>query len=232
MIEELTSAFRSFKNNDTCRSIVLTGVGSSFSAGADLNWMKKMASYTKEENEKDSHLLFDMFHAIRSCSIPVIARVNGPALGGGSGLVSSCDIALSLKSAKFGFTEVKLGLIPAVISPFVMEKIGKVNCSRYFLTGERFTAEEAKQIQLISDHFVTDQELDDAINKISKEIASSGPQAVRTCKSLIQNVSHMDYNNPSTKLYVASEIATARVSAEGQSGISAFLKKGKPMWVK
>eukprot|EP01119_Soliformovum_irregulare_P013561 TRINITY_DN3625_c0_g1_i5.p1 TRINITY_DN3625_c0_g1~~TRINITY_DN3625_c0_g1_i5.p1 ORF type:complete len:206 (+),score=11.87 TRINITY_DN3625_c0_g1_i5:387-1004(+) len=131
LIQEMTEAFRSVpKSHPLARSVVLTGNGPSFSAGADLNWMKKMASYSQEDNERDSHQLFDMFHAIKACPLPVIARVNGHAFGGGSGIIAACDMAFALNTAQFGFTEVKLGLIPAVISPFVMEKIGRANCSR------------------------------------------------------------------------------------------------------
>eukprot|EP01114_Cavostelium_apophysatum_P018938 TRINITY_DN5961_c0_g1_i1.p1 TRINITY_DN5961_c0_g1~~TRINITY_DN5961_c0_g1_i1.p1 ORF type:complete len:327 (-),score=59.98 TRINITY_DN5961_c0_g1_i1:24-1004(-) len=251
LIEEITRVFRTITKSvqegssdgtkststtdlSSTRVVVFTGMGPSFSAGADLNWMKKMVSYTVEENERDSHLLFDMFHSMRSCPCPVVARVNGPALGGGSGLVSAADIAFAVKDAKFGFTEVKLGLIPAAISPFVLEKIGKGNASRYFLTGERFGGEEARRIGLVQECFDTEAQMDEAVKKVCKEISLSGPKAVANCKELIKHISstNMDWSFPFTKFHTASAIAKARVSAEGQSGLSSFFNKQKPSWVK
>ncbi len=244
LIEELTKTFHSVPSAyPHSRSVILTGSGTSFSAGADLNWMKKMVlddaccntrqvTYTKEENERDSQQLFDMVHSIRTCPIPVIARVTGSAFGGGAGLIAACDMAFATTTAKFAFTEVKLGLVPAVISPFVMEKIGKANCSRFFLTGERFSADDAKRIGLLQDHFPTEKELDDAVDKICTEIASNGPTAVKICKQLIQTVASMDVLNPTTKAYVTGVIAGVRISQEGQAGLNAFLKKEKPAWQK
>jgi methylglutaconyl-CoA hydratase len=213
----------------TSKSVVLTAQGPSFSAGADLNWMQKMVNYTEKENEQDSLNLYDMVHSIRTCEIPVISRVTGSAFGGGCGLIAATDFSFALSNAKFGFTEVKLGIVPAVISPFVMEKIGAGNCSRFFLTGERFSAEEAKRIGLIQDHFATEAELDQMINKMLAEISSSGPNAVKTCKKLIHNVAHVhsDYSLPTTRSYVTSVIAKARVSKEGQERILSFLSKSK-----
>jgi methylglutaconyl-CoA hydratase len=205
--------------------------GSSFSAGADLNWMKKMHKYTKEQNEEDSHRLFEMFYAIRNCRLPVIGRINGAALGGGSGLVACCDVALALSGAKFGFTEVKLGLIPAVISPFVLEKMGGANCSRYFLTGQRFDAAEARRVGLVQAHFESVEALDTEIDRITTEIGSSGPAAVERCKQLLRKVQHMNVDDPTTKLYVAEQIAVTRVSPEAQDGLGAFLNKQSPPWV-
>ena len=173
-----------------------------------------------------------MVYSIRTCPVPVIGRINGNALGGGAGLVSACDISYAVNTAKFGFTEVKLGLVPAVISPFVMEKIGKSNASRYFLTGERFTSEEAKRIGLISEYFASESELDNAVDKLCNDLQSSGPNALKICKELIQKVGTMDYKDKSTKEYVSNVIATVRVSEEGQAGLNAFLNKQKPSWLK
>jgi len=231
LIDELTQVFKRMNQiYPNCRSAILTGAGPSFSAGADLNWMKKMVTYTKEQNERDSQQLFEMVYSIRSCPIPVIGRITGSAFGGGSGLVAACDMAFATNNAKFGFTEVKLGLVPAVISPFVMEKIGKSNCSRFFLTGERFSAEEAKRIGLIQDYFLSEKELEEAIDKICNEIASSGPNAVKICKQLIQKVSAMDMHETSTKSFVTDIIAKVRISEEGQSGLNSFLNKTQPPW--
>jgi len=231
LIAELTSVFRDIrKTHPKARSVVLTGEGSAFSAGADLNWMKKMATYTKEQNERDSHQLFDMFYAIKTCELPVIGRVNGPALGGGAGLVACCDFAFAKSSAVFGFTEVKLGLVPAVISPFVIEKIGVSAAARYFVTGERFSASEAKRLSLVHD-CMEENELDAAVERVTAEIASSGPEAVLAAKRLVLTIPKLDLHADSTKKFVSSEIARIRVSAEGQAGLSAFLNKTKAPWV-
>jgi len=228
LIAELTQAFKNL--DPSCRAIILTGAGKQFSAGADLNWMKKMASYTEEQNQEDSYLLFDMVNAIKRAPVPTIAKVNGAALGGGAGLVAACDISLGLSRGVFGFTEVKLGLLPAVISGFVMEKIGVNNANRYFLTGERFSAAEAVRIGLLNQHFETEAELDSEVNKVITEIVQSGPVAVRKAKALIARVKEMDLAEPSTKTFVCNQIASIRVSPEGQEGLSAFLQKRKPGW--
>eukprot|EP01117_Protostelium_nocturnum_P016873 TRINITY_DN6763_c1_g2_i1.p1 TRINITY_DN6763_c1_g2~~TRINITY_DN6763_c1_g2_i1.p1 ORF type:complete len:338 (+),score=110.87 TRINITY_DN6763_c1_g2_i1:161-1174(+) len=229
LIHELTKAFKAISQSNY-RAVVITGTGNSFSAGADLNWMKKMANNPREQNEKDSLELFDMIYSIKTCPIPVIARINGPALGGGSGIVAACDMGYSVSTAKFGFTEVKIGLIPAVISPFVMEKIGKGNCSHYFLTGERFGAEEAKRMGLIQQHFETEEQMDSEVKRVTEEICSNGPKSMKLCKQLIRNISNMNYNDASTKVFVANEIASIRASEEGQIGLNAFLNKTKPNW--
>jgi methylglutaconyl-CoA hydratase len=161
------------------RAVVLTGVGASFSAGADLNWMAKMRTYTEAENLRDAQLLFEMVHAIHACPVPVLARVNGAALGGGVGLVSACDIALSVSSAKFGLTEVKLGLSPAVISSFVMGKMTPSAASYYFLTGQRFDAEEARRVGLVHQVLDDENKLDQAVQKVLEELALNSPKAGR-----------------------------------------------------
>ena len=231
VISEVTRAFRKIENiKPDLRAVLLRANGTSFSAGADLTWMKKMVNYTREENERDAHQLFEMFEAIHNCPVPVIGRINGSAIGGGAGMVACCDISYSVASAKFGFTEVKLGLIPAVISPFVMEKIGRSNCSRYFLTGEKFSSEVAKSIQLISDYFPDEKTMEEHVDNTLKEISNSSPAAVRSAKSLIRNVSNMVIGDKSTMLYVAEQIARIRISKGGQEGLAAFLEKRKPSW--
>jgi len=165
--------------------------------------------------------------------VPVVARVNGAALGGGSGLVAACDFALALDTAKLGFTEVGLGLIPAVISPFCIGKIGAVHASRYFLTGERFSAEEAQRIGLVTQVHKTIEELDAAVEKITAVIANNSPAAVRAAKQLVKDVTQkgLTLDKEETKQFVTKGIASIRVSKEGQAGLHAFLNKQKAPWV-
>eukprot|EP01102_Stenamoeba_stenopodia_P009493 TRINITY_DN2802_c0_g1_i1.p1 TRINITY_DN2802_c0_g1~~TRINITY_DN2802_c0_g1_i1.p1 ORF type:complete len:361 (-),score=99.58 TRINITY_DN2802_c0_g1_i1:163-1206(-) len=239
VIKEITDAFTSIakqvNNNSSSnssappRAVVLTGNGASFSAGADLNWMKKMASYTEEENHRDSLALFEMVEAVRYCPLPVIGRVNGAALGGGSGLVAACDIAIATENATFGFTEVKLGLVPAVISRFVIDRIGQRGAARYFLTGERFDAKEAQRIGLVQNHLPSLDAVDQEVNRLIEEFGKNSPAAVKISKELIEKVSSFP-SAASTKSHVASVIAKVRVSPEGQEGLSSFLQKRKPSW--
>eukprot|EP01126_Amoeba_proteus_P043406 TRINITY_DN4762_c0_g2_i2.p1 TRINITY_DN4762_c0_g2~~TRINITY_DN4762_c0_g2_i2.p1 ORF type:complete len:292 (-),score=66.87 TRINITY_DN4762_c0_g2_i2:108-983(-) len=230
LIEEMIKVFTNVDTN-LVKVVVLTGSGKQFSAGADLNWMKKMVNYTKEENEEDAGKLFEMFRVIRSLPLPTIARVNGAALGGGAGLVAACDIAIGLESCIFGFTEVKLGLIPAVISPFVISKIGKAKASRYCLTGERFSSRVAVAIGLLDSCFSSPSELDEELRKIISEILGASPAAVRKCKNLIETVAEMSIHEPRTKEFVCGQISSIRVSQEGQEGLNSFLNKRKPSWV-
>lgn len=220
LIDELYQVFTSIAK--TVKAVVLTAMGRSFSAGADLNWMKEMVNYSEKENKEDSLKLFDMVQAIKLCPVPVIGRINGSALGGGAGLVSACDISFGIKKAKFGFTEVKLGLLPAAISPFVNSKIGSNHCSRFFLTGERFDGSMAKEIGLLNDSFDTIQELDLEVSKVLDHMKQNAPNAMKNSKLLIR---HLNPQTDKTRDYVASQIAKARVSAEGQEGLGAFLQK-------
>jgi methylglutaconyl-CoA hydratase len=224
LIAELTHAFRGV-SPDACRSVVLTGNGPSFSAGADLSWMKRMAGYTREENRADALRLFDMFHAIRACPVPVIARVNGTAVGGGSGLVAACDIPIAVSTAVFGFSEVRLGLIPAVISPFVMDKIGAAS-SRFFLTGERFSAAVAHKVGLVTEVHESMEAVDKAVAAVVEGVEKTSPAAVQSCKTLIATVRGMDIKD--ARAFVAEQIASARASPDGVEGVAAFLEKRKP----
>jgi len=216
----------------TVRAVVLGADGKSFSAGADLNWMKRMSTYSHQQNVTDANELYDMFQSISACPIPVISAINGNAFGGGCGLIAASDFSFSVSSALFGFTEVRLGLIPAVISPFVMQKIGSANCMRYFSTGERFNAAEAQRIQLIQQHVASPQELDETVSKAVKEIASSSPAAVYQAKRLVQHVSRKLFAGDELKSFVAGQIAGVRSSGEGRHGLNAFLNKEKPFWGK
>lgn len=220
LIKELQDALASIKDED--RAVLLCAEGESFCAGADLKWMKNMASYTREENLVDSGNLFDMIYSLRACPVPVIAKVQGAAIGGGAGLLSACDIALAGPNSKFGFTEARLGLLPAVISPFVLEKIGQSAASRYFITGELFGAQEALRIGLIHVACSTDDELATQTNRIIQKIFNNGPHAVRESKKLI-----LDWTPSLTnqKERVTAKIADARISKEGQEGMNAFFEK-------
>eukprot|EP01087_Luapelamoeba_hula_P014845 TRINITY_DN4404_c0_g1_i3.p1 TRINITY_DN4404_c0_g1~~TRINITY_DN4404_c0_g1_i3.p1 ORF type:complete len:338 (+),score=48.58 TRINITY_DN4404_c0_g1_i3:82-1095(+) len=237
VIAEMTQIFRQIETdtadskNET-RCVVLTGNGQSFSAGADLNWMKKMATYTEAENERDSHALFDMMNSIYTCPVPVIGRINGPAIGGGAGMVAACDFSFAVSKAIFGFTEVKLGLLPAVISPFVINKIRPANCSRYFLTGERFGSDEALRMSLIHDTAPTVEELDKKLDTVLKEFCANSVVAVKDCKKLIHRVggARLEEGPVAMKGELCQLIARARVSPEGQEGLSSFLERRSPSW--
>jgi methylglutaconyl-CoA hydratase len=225
LIEEMITLFESFKDE---RLIILSGNGKSFCAGADLNWMKAMKNYSTEENLKDSKRLAKMFAVINECNIPVIGRINGAALGGGVGLVAVCDYVVAVTDAMMGFTEVRLGLIPAVISPYCISKIGESNARAWFLSGERFSAEEAKRMGLVHD-VVTAAELDEKIENIKKKFLVAGPQAAKEAKKLIRGVVK---NLKGSEDFACGMITERRVSVEGQEGMRALLEKDKPAWMK
>ena len=226
LIEEMISLFESFKDE---RLIILTGKGSSFCAGADLNWMKAMKDYSREENFKDSKRLARMFSAINECNVPVIGRINGHALGGGVGLVSVCDYVVSVQEALMGFTEVRLGLIPAVISPYCISKIGESNARAWMLSGERFNAETAKEMGLVHEVVVSAQDLDAKIEEVKKKFLAAGPVAAKEAKKLIRGVMK---NLKTSEDFTCNMITERRVSSEGQEGMRALLEKDKPAWIK
>ena len=203
----------------------MRGDGPSFCAGADLNWMSRMVGYTRDENVRDASHLATMFAAINECAAPVIGRIHGAAIGGGVGLVAVCDIAIASKDAKFGLSEVKLGILPAVISPYVIGKIGASHARALFLTGERFDAERALRIGLV--HRVVD-DLDAAVGETLAQLRTSGPEAVRECKKLIAHVASHELIDAIP--YTIEAIAARRVSEEGQAGMQAFLGKKKAPW--
>ncbi len=225
LIEEMIALFESFKDE---RLIILSGKGSSFCAGADLNWMKTMKDYSKEDNFKDSKRLAKMFSAINECDVPVIGRINGHALGGGVGLVSVCDYVVAVDSALMGFTEVRLGLIPAVISPYCISKIGESNARAWFLSGERFNAEEAKRMGLVHE-VVFQSDLDTKIEEVKKEFLAAGPVAAKEAKKLIRGVMK---SLKTSEDFTCNMITERRVSPEGQEGMRALLEKDKPAWMK
>ena len=211
------------------RALVLTGAGKSFSAGADLGWMRAMAEASEAENRDDAKRLAAMFRALDQLPCPTLAKVNGAAFGGGVGLISCCDIAMAAEHAKFGLTEVRLGLIPATIAPFVIARIGAGNARRYMLTGERFDAERACAIGLVHETCPADA-LDDRVDRLLSELLACGPTAVNECKRLIRDVSEFSGGQQTQDDNTAEWIARLRVSEEGQTGLRAFLEKRSPEW--
>jgi methylglutaconyl-CoA hydratase len=215
MIQELHAAFAGFTRQSEVRVVILQAESKSFCAGADLNWMKKMVDYTFEQNIEDAHALATMLRTLHDCPKPVIARVHGAAFGGGVGLLAACDMAVALDSATFSLSEVKLGLLPAVISPFVLKKIGPGAAHRYFLTAERFSAAEALRMGLIHETAPDIEALDAHIDRLVNALLANGPEALAHCKVLIEQVCHMEWDravNITTKM-----IAERRSSREGGS---------------
>lgn len=227
LMTEVTSCFKEVSADKTVNAIILTGNGKSFCAGADLSWMRCMVSFSKEENKKDSRLLLDMYETIHSCPKPVIGRINGPAFGGGIGLLAVCDITICNQDARFAFSEVKLGIIPAVISTFVAPRMTPADMRRLFITGERFDATTAHEVGLI-DLVVPTERFEATVEACVEQVRSSGPYAIQEVKQLIKNL--MEMNIKKYKEHTVEKIAELRVSAEGQEGISAFLEKRKPHW--
>jgi methylglutaconyl-CoA hydratase len=222
VIAELTQALKEASENNNIRSIVLAANGKSFSAGADLNWMRSMASYTEAENIEDSRKLFQLIHTLRHCSKPTIARVQGSAYGGGLGLIAACDITAALPETQFALTEVNLGLVPAVISPVVIERIGN-HARRLFLTAERINSDEAHRLGLIDYIAQTESDLDNWINLRTKLISKTAPKASASAKQLATNIINNHYDDLETGL--AELIAKHRVSVEGQQRMQSFLNK-------
>ena len=228
MIEELTSAFKLLGNEPDVRVIVLTGAGRSFSAGADLNYMKSSKDFTLKENQEDAFRLEQLFYTIYTTPKPVISRINGAAFGGGVGLICVSDIAIGIESGKMAFSEVNLGIMPAVISPYVIPKIGMANATRYFLTGERFSASQAKAMGLIHETAKDHSELDVLLKEIIGQIFLSSPSAMTAIKQLL--VKNRDSDFQILRKYCIEKIAEIRTSAEGKEGLNAFLEKRAPKW--
>lgn len=230
LIADLTVALAAAVRDEAVRAIVLTGAGASFSAGADLNWMRGMANASERENRDDSLRLAALMRTLQFCPKPTVARVNGAAFGGGVGLIACCDIAIAADNARFGLTEVKLGLVPAVIAPYLVAAIGLRQARALFLTGEIFDARRAHEIGLLHE-VVPAGSLDASVERALHLLAKAGPMAQREAKHLALRVSgnslldaeHLDHEN-------AALIARLRVSAEGQEGLAAFLDKRAPSW--
>lgn len=230
LISQLTAIFKSLDANKDVRVIILSSVGKSFSAGADLNWMKRMATYSQDENFRDAMGLAELMRTLHGLSKPTIARVQGAAYGGGVGLVACCDMAVGTQTATFSLSEAKIGLIPAVISPYVIAAIGERAAHRYFLTAERFDAAEAYRLGLLHELAPGDEEMDDKINDIVTALMACSPNAVREGKSLIAAVAGRGIDD-TLVADTAQRIARVRASEEGREGVTAFLEKRKARWV-
>ncbi len=225
MIEELTRAFTTLP--EATRVVVLAASGDVFCAGADVSWLKQSKDFTEEENARDAAAMACMFRAIDECVKPTIGRIQGLALGGGCGLVACCDVALAVEEAQFGFSEVRLGIIPAVISTFVIEAIGSRAARRYFVTGERFTAAQAREMGLVHET-VKPEALDARVNELVGFILQSGPCAVAAAKELVRDIRARP--REAAINHAVQTIAWLRVSPEAQEGLGAFLGKRKPNW--
>jgi methylglutaconyl-CoA hydratase len=230
LIATLTSVFIRLDQDDTVRAVILAANGKSFSAGADLNWMQAMANYSYEENLADAKALAEMLSVLNQLSKPTIARVQGAAFGGAVGLIACCDMAVGSKLSKFCLSEVKIGLVPATISPYVIDAIGARAARRYFSTAEVFSSRRARRLGLLSEA-VTEEELDSTITALVEHILRNSPKAVSAAKQLIFNVQNRVVDAELIHL-TCEEIAHIRISDEGQEGLQAFLHKRPASWIK
>ncbi len=228
LIADLTTTLRALEADPAVRAVVLAGAGRSFSAGADLNWMKRMALYSPAENRRDAEALALLMRTLDELAKPTIAAVHGAAVAGGCGLVACCDIALAAERASFAISEVRLGLIPAVISPYVVTAIGVRNARRYLLTAESFDAREAERIGLVHGVVASDQ-LRPAVDRLCDLLVANGPQALAAAKRMIRRVAHAPVDD-ALAAETAACIAEIRAGAEGREGIASFLEKRKPGW--
>jgi methylglutaconyl-CoA hydratase len=229
VIAELKNAFTEAGQAADVRCVVLAAEGPAFCAGADLNWMRRMADYTRDENLADADQLAAMLRAIYECPKPTIARVQGDVFAGGVGLVAVCDMAVSVDTATYCLSEVKLGLIPATISPYVIRAMGARASHRYFLTAERFSAAEAHRVGLVH-AVVTAEDLDAKVAELTQALVTASPSAVRACKRLVQDVAEREIDDALVAHTVAC-IADIRTSDEGKEGVQSFLQKRKPNWL-
>ena len=229
VIQAITEAFADVGTRADVRAVVLAAEGPAFCAGANLNWMRRMADYTREENLADASKLAAMLRTIAECPKPTIARVQGDVYAGGMGLVAACDMAVSVDTAWYCLSEVKIGLAPVTISPYVIRAMGARAAQRYFLTAERFTAAEAHRIGFVHE-VVTADALDAKVDELLKALTSASPAAVVACKTLVADVVGRDIDE-GLIAYTVEAIADIRASAEGREGVQAFLNKRKPAWL-
>lgn len=228
MISELSAAFEQLSANDEVRVIVLAAAGKAFCAGADLNWMRAMADYSYEENLTDADKLAQMLKTIYECPKPTVAAIQGDVYAGGMGLVAACDVAFAVKIANFCLSEVRLGLAPATISPYVIRALGARAAQRYFLSAEVFDAKKARQLGFIHDR-VSEESLDDVVAIFCANVVKNSPDAVKTCKTLLHEVA----GEPITEKLInktVKGIADIRASEQGKEGVQAFLQKRRPVW--
>lgn len=228
VITEMSEVFSEMENDDDIRVVLLTGAGRSFCAGADLNWMREVIDQSFDQNLAESNALADLFYQIYTFKRPVVGRINGAAIGGGTGFVAVCDIAVAAESAKFSFSEVKIGVVPACIGPYVIKKMGEGKARELFITGERMKAHRAFEVGLVN-KVVTDDQLDAEVDLLIESILTSGPEAVAMAKRLVSEVPNMVPEQ--FKPFTAEMIAKLRISDEGQEGMDAFLNKRRPDWV-
>ncbi|MBL8311151.1 MAG: enoyl-CoA hydratase/isomerase family protein [Burkholderiales bacterium] len=231
MIREVIAAFRDLGEDESVRVIIIAAEGKSFCAGADLNWMKRASEYDEDQNREDAGELALMLNAIYACPKPVIARVQGNAFGGGVGVVAAADIAIGVADVQFALSEVKLGIIPAVISPYVIESIGARYAHRYFITAERFSGSEAYRIGLLHDLASSVEAMDEMIAGLCSILLSNGPKAITAAKNLIQAVAQKPIDDELMEDTI-ERIAQIRSTPEAKEGIGAFLGKRRPNWVK
>lgn len=230
LIAEITAGLKDLEADPAVRVVVLSSTGKSFCAGADLNWMQRAAGYSPEENLRDARNLAELLRTLNELAKPTVARVQGPAYGGGVGLVSACDVAIATFDAQFALTEVKLGLIPAVISPYVIQALGTRAARRYMLSAERFSATEAYRLGLVHEIVPDEAALDDAVGEVVEALLNNGPNAQSECKALIAAVADRAIDAAVIE-DTAQRITRVRASAEGREGIGAFLEKRKPAWI-
>ncbi|SFB91835.1 methylglutaconyl-CoA hydratase [Polaromonas sp. OV174] len=229
VIAEITAAFQDAASRADVRAVVLAAEGPAFCAGADLNWMRRMADYSRAENLADAAQLAEMLRVMYECPKPTIARIQGDVYAGGMGLVAACDMAVSVDTANYCLSEVKLGLIPATISPYVIRAMGARAAHRYFLTAERFDAKEAQRIGFVHEVVSADQ-LDAKVAELTNALVNASPNAVRSCKMLVQEVAGRDIDVTLIGRTVEG-IADIRTSSEGREGVQSFLQKRKPSWL-
>lgn len=226
LLTELIAALDECNHDEQVRVVVVTGAGASFSSGADMEWMRASIHYDEAANRQDAMQFAILMRTLYDLNKPTIARVNGPSYGGGLGVIACCDIAIATSDAKFAFTEVRLGLVPAVISPYILMSIGLRQARKLFLTAEQFSSSEALNIELL--HQVVDNdELDEAVEKRIHQLLKAGPEAIKACKRLIPRL-----NSDEVDSELVALIAALRASPEGQEGLTAFLEKRKPNWIK
>ncbi|MBM3293018.1 MAG: enoyl-CoA hydratase/isomerase family protein [Candidatus Aminicenantes bacterium] len=227
MIRELRDALADVRQDPQVRVVILSGRGTSFCAGADLNWLREIVHYSYNENLQESAELADCLEELYALPKPTIARVNGSAIGGGNGFLAACDIIIASREAVFGLSEAKLGLVPAVISPYIVRRIGEARARRYFLTGERIDAARAEEVGLINrslDPGMLDAQIDDFV----RMLLTSGPEALAKTKDLLRSIPRLSFEE--AKRFSIEMIAKLRISAEAQEGMAAFLEKRKPKW--